>query len=450
MVLMYLQLVYTCDILDAWNDLEKRNGMKIGFAQQKITPPHPCNLAGYAHIREMQDIHDDLYVKTFLFAYHEKIYGIVAYDLIAIDHLILDQVEALWIDAKLPIERLYAAAIHTHSGPMGILDTSQGFLRGAKDLMGDIDASLVAYIVSQTMKALELAYTSMEEGTLAIASSSCPGVGSNRMDKELKGNDDVFMIEALTPQKKAMITLFACHPTVLNYENTSCSADFPGAYAKHMEQAGYEMSLYLNGSCGDISTRFTRQSSGFPEVARIGTLLAKAASSLSFTHDSDEITCLKQQQLVLKVRIKQPKPIEDIMQQIAICQKNLQLAKAQQQSGSRLRLVENALEAAEADLRFAKHYDGQTYYPITIELLQVNREIFVGIPGELFSELSNPLQDQHTHFISYVNGYHMYFANQQAYDHQAYEAMSSPFAEGESEQMMDQIAAQIRKWRNEQ
>ena len=43
----------------------------------------------------------------------------------------------------------------------------------------------------------------------------------------------------------------------------------------------------------------------------------------------------------------------------------------------------------------------------------------------------------------------MYFADEYAYDHNLYEANSSPFAKGESEKMMREIEKQIREWRKE-
>ena len=43
----------------------------------------------------------------------------------------------------------------------------------------------------------------------------------------------------------------------------------------------------------------------------------------------------------------------------------------------------------------------------------------------------------------------MYFADEGAYVRNNYEALSSPFEKGESEKMMREIHAQIKKWRKQ-
>ena len=52
--------------------------MKIGFAKKKITPRVPCVLAGYAPVREMEGVHDDLYVKALFFSAEGEVHGCVS------------------------------------------------------------------------------------------------------------------------------------------------------------------------------------------------------------------------------------------------------------------------------------------------------------------------------------------------------------------------------------
>ena len=43
----------------------------------------------------------------------------------------------------------------------------------------------------------------------------------------------------------------------------------------------------------------------------------------------------------------------------------------------------------------------------------------------------------------------MYFADRNAYEQRYYEALSSPFAAGEAERMMDLIQNEIEEWREQ-
>lgn len=396
-------------------------------------------------MREAKAIHDELYVKVFVFEQAKMRYAIAAYDLLAVDHLLVSAIKAKC--EGLGLTHIFFSAIHTHSGPAGVLDSEHGFLKCAKALLGEVDKEYIKYVAEKTTVALKEAISNITEGIIKTAYGSCGGIGSNRNNRSFAGNQALWIAEASQKSKKALIVNFACHPTILKADNLSISSDFCGAYAKVMKQAGYSMCLFLNGSCGDISSRFTRQGSDFCEVERMGNQLAQATIKLKqqLQNRQPASVAYKSQSIILQG--KQAKSIEEAQ---AILEKRtaaLRQARLQQLEAPKLRLIENEVEGANADYLFALHNSGLQEYQITVEMLKIGKEIFIGIPGELFSELSNSLEDEHTHFISYVNGYHMYFANAYAYEQQYYEALSSPFAKGESERMMNMIVAQIKKWR---
>lgn len=100
--------------------------MRIGFEQKVITPKLPCMLAGYAKQRTAEVVHDELYVKVVVFEQDEHYYALLAYDLLAVDHLIMDAVKAKCA-REVKIDHMFFSAIHTHSGPGGILDSEHGF-----------------------------------------------------------------------------------------------------------------------------------------------------------------------------------------------------------------------------------------------------------------------------------------------------------------------------------
>ncbi len=420
--------------------------MRIGFEQKVITPKVPCMLAGYAKQRTAETVHDELYVKVMVFEQDEQYYALLAYDLLAVDHLIMDAVKAKCA-GEVKIDHMFFSAIHTHSGPGGILDSEHGFLCGAKSLFGEADDEYLNYVTAQSVEALRQAILKLQAGSIKIAYGSCEGIGSNRNDQKLAGNTSLWLAEICSDAGNALIVNFACHPTVLGADNLAVSADFCGAYAQAMKAKGYAMCLFLNGSCGDISSRFTRVGSDFQEVRRMGDLLALSSVSLLKQAKPWQGNSISYAPITALLTAKQAKSVDEAKVLLKQRRQQFQIAKTQSLSVSELRLIENGVEGATADYLYALHYDGTQAYEITVEMMKIGEEIFIGIPGELFSELSNPYENEHTHFISYVNGYQMYFANTHAYEQQFYEAFSSPFAKAESEKLMKLIDRQIKKWR---
>lgn len=423
--------------------------MSFGFAQKVITPSIPCKLAGYAVTRNAEAVHDDLYVKVFVFQHDQKRYAIAAYDLLAVDHLLMNRVKERCKQSGLHFSRLTFSAIHTHSGPSGIIDSNHGFLKAAKSLLGEVNQAYIEYLCEQTLCALGEAVSELSEGSVKIAFGACEGIGSNRNDAELAGDPSLWIMEARHEDKKALIVNFACHPTILKADNRYISSDFCGAFADAMEPEGYTMCMYLNGSCGDISSRFTRCGSNFQEVKRMGDKLAQAVKQLRSSVAPFELHTLVHTTLSLTLKGRVPQSIDSAKTMVEKRKAELEQGKARGLSTQEIRLLENAVEGAAADYLFALHDEGIREYPLNVEMLKLNDEIFIGFPGELFSQLSNPYVDAHTHFISYTNGYQMYIADADAYDKHYYEAASSPFAKGEGERLMKEIVEQIKKWRNQ-
>lgn len=419
--------------------------MKIGYAKEIITPPFPVYLAGYAGKRLAEEAHDDLYVKVILIKLREEVYGIISYDLIGIDHLLTGRLDPELRTLGLNPGNFLAAATHTHSGPAGILKTSEGLLKGTDYIFGTENSELIESIVHRTIQAVKDALKSCREGRIRIARGSISGVGKNRNDSSRKGNEDILAAELQSRDHAPVLLVhYACHPTVLNHENLKLSADFPGALDEIMSRKGYAFTLYLNGSCGDISTRFTRQGKGFPEAGRYGCLLAEKTEQLLKEAREIQIEKIETGSLTAVLKLKKPEDPQKAAEHLQICRDNLGRALEEGIQGAELRLLKAQLEGAQANLNYAGYGPEQESQPVTVSLWQINQDIFAGIPGELFSELSNPLQNGRIHFAGYAGGYLGYFADKAAYDSLNYEALSSPFERGQAEILMGEIEKAVK------
>lgn len=419
--------------------------MNIGLAKEVITPDLPIQLSGFAAQRVASDIYDDVYVKVVIVEYRNSYYGVINYDLIGIDHLLMDRLEAKMKEIHLDIRCFMIAATHTHSGSGGVLETNKGILKGTGYILMDPDIGVVEKIVDKTIQALTSTLSTMKEGSIRTAINQLEGIGDNRNDRSFKGNNDIFVIEFSQDQgDKAVVVNYACHPTVLNRDSNKISADFPGAMNQELIDKGYLFSAYLNGSCGDISTRFSRKGSGYDEVKRYGKLLADKVEEMLITAKPTKITNLSIDVITKKLKLKVPETVEEAQRKLEAYKKDIEHAKANGVSGGQLRIVESFYEGAMANLNYAKNAMKDLEYPLPVSIWHINQDAFVTIPGELFSQLSNDLQNEHVHFIGYTNGYIGYFADKHAYDEMYYEALSSPLQKGQPEELMKEIENKLK------
>lgn len=416
--------------------------MDIGFAQQCITPSLPLPLSGFLKQRIAKTVHDDLFVKVLIYRRGQEIYGILSYDLIAVDDLVIHRMNEGMEQLHLKKENFLFTATHTHSGPGGVIETREGLLKPSVDVFIKTNPALIEFIAKKSLQALQEAVSNCKKTSVSYAKSTLPNVGDNRNCRDFKGNPE--LTAAFLEQnggKKAVILHYACHPTVMNGENLKVSADFPGAIAACMQRHGYDMCMYINGSCGDISTRFSRKSSHEDELMRYGHMFEKKLLEMKRHAKPAEIHDFTIAHEICRLDLKQPGNVEQAQKELNACEKRLQEAVKKGIGGSELRVIKSYLEGAQSNLSLAQNPFSATAWDISVMFIRINRQLFVCVPGELFSELSNSLQDeQQVHFIGYSNGYVGYFADEFAYDNFYYEALSSPFQKGQGEKLIQFIS----------
>lgn len=403
------------------------------------------HLAGFAGIRLGVSIHDELYVKVVLLKYNHTYYGCITYDLVGIDENYVNKLKQHITTLNYNSDHFIISATHTHSAPCGTIETETGIHKGKEYIFGKRDETYQNLLIKQTLLALQEASHDLKKARIRISKDKLLHFGSNRNDKSYKGNNELYSIYIQQENGiKAIIAHYSCHPTVLNQTNTSISADFPGAINDLLNEQGYDFFMFLNGSCGDISTRFTRQNTGFEEVLRYGKLFTEQLIKMEKNAHKINIHNIQVTAISISLKLKQADDIEIATQKYEEAVTAVEQAKQAHIHAGELRIIEARKEGAEVNLSYAKNALNQDTYSFPIFLYQINNETFITIPGELYSELTNTIPNKHLHFICYTNGYLGYFADHTAYTKQYYEALSSPFEKGQSEYMMEIIQNYIK------
>jgi hypothetical protein len=267
-------------------------GWKAGFAAEKITPPEPMWMSGYAARTAPADgTETDLWAKAaVLQAPDGTRFCLVTLDLVGISRdTSLSVVKAITDKHRLPREAVALAVSHTHCGPVvGKNLRSMYFL-------DDRNAQLVdAYtdaLPGRVLKAVDAAVAAAGPVTLSAAVGSAGFAVNRRENKEadvpalrekgaLKGPSDhaVPVLAARDPQGKLKGVVFgyACHATVLGFQKWC--GDYPGFAQIELEKAHPGAVALFWAGCGADQNPLPRRT---VELARgYGKQLADAVDAV--------------------------------------------------------------------------------------------------------------------------------------------------------------------------
>ena len=412
--------------------------MQVSFEKIDVTPALPVRLSGFGKVRWAQTAHDPLYARLLLFSGEQETLWIQI-DWCAADAMLYQQIAEL---TGIHTPNLILSMTHTHSGPCGTVRCDQGILKGLDPVFGDYNACYVTETARRIADGVQRLRTRKQPFEWRILRGTVSGLGTDRHDPKLPSDQDAFLLELITQdQKRCLWTRMACHPTVLNGENLMLSADFPGALEICFEDA--ELVAFVNGSCGDMSTRFTRRESSFAEMERLARMAADQLKTLLNQPEPlspGESLTLSVHQNTFRVKAKVLDPVEVAEEKVRTLSAQVEQARREGADAQALRLLESLKEGAENNLLSCRNASGLREIPLSVSCIRLPSVNLITVPVELFSKLSNPVKTRwNAEFIGYTNGYSLYMADENAFDQQFYEAMSSPFEKGAGEQLIREI-----------
>lgn len=405
-----------------------------GAAQLPFRVSAGTRLAGYAdRTGTTAGVLDQLAVGALWLTYGEHRFVLVSADVVAVDSALVDAVASA---AGLQRSELALCASHTHSGPAGVV--SRLHPADPDELLPELRKRFV-----QTCKdAIALARERAEPVELRFAQGESHGLAANRNDPA--GPFDPRVSVLATQNQRgyltAVLTHFACHPTILSAANHMLSADFPGAMRKWTRQALDQnrmppVLLYANGAAGDISTRFTRRAQDHEEVTRIGREIGIVAFKTLFeTVDVGPGIATVSTTVRLEPRSLDETPLSDSAEMSAALTEGDRRRIETRAQGARL-----LEQLAQVD---------PALIPSTVEIRawRLGGLSLIAIPGELFASLGARIVEAAPGpalVLGYTNGYAGYLADAAAYETGTYEALASPFAPSAGEAVVRAATALI-------
>ena len=243
------------------------DSLSVGVASADITPPVGCEMGGYgARKGRAERIAAPLHCRAFVFEDAGSKVALVICDLLFVTHDISALARRLIEqETGIPAHCVMITGTHTHSGPAGLTV-------GLDPVFTESVSRKVAGFVAEALLNKQAAW-------LKYAETAVTTISQNRRDPDgpIETTARLLIAEAeASPRPIATIVNYACHPTVLEYDNLALSPDFPGAVAGLLEQNVGGQAAYLQGCAGSINPVWMRHDHA--EARRIGSILGLAAS----------------------------------------------------------------------------------------------------------------------------------------------------------------------------
>lgn len=226
----------------------------------------PVWIAGFHNRRPANGIHDDLWARVMIIDDGQTRLAVVALDAIGFFHDDVIDIRKM-IPPQLEIDYAIVCSTHDHEAPDLLGLWGGGWFKSG------VDPDYMAYVKSQTVKAVERAVQNLRPAVLRFAqdlTSAAPFVEDSR--KPIVLDPGVRLMHAVDAEADTILgTLMAWanHPETMWSRNLLISSDYPHYVRKFMEEGvsdGETMItpgiggtvVYLNGAIGGLMTTSPR------------------------------------------------------------------------------------------------------------------------------------------------------------------------------------------------
>jgi hypothetical protein len=378
-------------------------------------------------------VHDELYTRCLTLYDGKTKIVIISNDLLEVDkEITLNVRRALKEKFAVPFENIMICSTHTHSGP-----TITAWDLSVRDYLKKDETKVLKKEITQTIIDNALSCVSdLKTVNIGFAKSECSGVAGNRVEKNSISDYSVNTIQVtdINNDVVAVIVNYACHPTVLSANNLLISGDFPGVITKRLEERFINSTaLFINGACGNQSTRFTRWGQDFEEAERMGVLLfdsvINALPKMQYANDFVELNAMLENITFPK---KNFPPREELVRNLAYSENVKNNAISNNLSAGEKRVAVTKYQGALISLNIFESLDKSGDINSEIQIFRIGDIEIVGIPVELFVEygieiISNSLSPN-TIIAGYANEVLGYVYTKDAAEKGGYEAYASPFS----------------------
>jgi neutral ceramidase len=418
-------------------------GLKLGTGTSVVTPFLDESIAGYYYDRTADGVHDDLYAKALLIDNGTDRIVLVACDLVRMPKAAVEDARRR-IERRLgiPADHVLISATHSHTGPK-------------------LSGESIALLARRIADSVVTANGNLKEARLFVATEQEASLPHSRRylmkDRTTVTNPGFLnpnVLEAVGPTDPRVPVVYAedergqAIMTWVNYAmhldtvgGTLISADYAYYLARLLARVkGTDMlTIFTIGAAGNINHWDVRRPGpqrGLAEAQRLGEVLG-AAVLKAYTH-MEAVSSPAVRAIAETIELAVPMVTAE---QVAAARKLLTQPPP--------RDVDFSLDRVNAGRIVSVAELGGRGLFAEIQVLAVGPIAFVGIPGELFSELGIEIQRAspfpYTFIVGQANDAIGYIPTKAAFEQGGYEPTNSRMAPGGGERIAAKVIALLKQ-----
>lgn len=228
------------------------DSLQVGWAKVNITPTTPTPTAGYGNRRgkPYTAIHDSVYVRAMVIGNGKTQAAIVAADLLIIPPTVIALLKPRLNQESIPFEQVYFGATHSHN-------SVGGWGTGVSSLFfsGKYEEATVQRLADAIFNAITTARQQLEPAKLTYMESLDSLDIKNRLvGTEGEIDPEIRSAAFVTASgRKAILSSYAAHSTVIGSRNIVLSRDYPGVLVDSLEKGHFNFAMYIAGAVGSMA-----------------------------------------------------------------------------------------------------------------------------------------------------------------------------------------------------
>ena len=444
------------------------NQLQVGFARVDITPPLGIAIGGYFKPRFAEGVLDPLNVSVVALKSGDTAVVMLSLDQCFVTkEIVLGMREAIVKATSLPAEAVFIHTTHSHTTPKFSADPAMA-----------LEYAYYQFVCGRMADATTLALEDLKPAKMGWGIGHAPNVAFVRRfrmkDGSVQTNPGVNNPDIVAPigdvdervnvirfDRKDAETLvlvnFGNHPDTVG--GNKISADWPGFLCRTVEQAlDNTRCMFFNGAEGDINHVNVHPTKGdfndlvmdFDDVARgygharyIGRVVAGAVLQIYDKVNYVDVDSIRYAVHVAKIPSNMP-TVEQLPEAHRI--NDLHLAGRDDELPYKGMMLTTVVAEAK---RMVLLENGPESFDMPLSGIAIGPVAFVGIPGEPFTSVGRSLKETTAWDLicptALTNGWIGYFPAIDAYDEGGYEALSSRFAAGVAERIVEEGRLLLKK-----
>jgi hypothetical protein len=361
--------------------------VKAGFGQADITPAVPCHKIGWIKDVVATRILDPLRAKALVLEEGGAGLGFIALDTLSIRWTQVERIRKGISALGFPGGAVMISTTHNHAGPAvaheGDVDRDEAYLDGL------VDRSVAAFREALDRRTeAEVGFGRSVELGVVVNRRVVYRDGLVRTHGSLNHPDALFVEGPVDPEVAVMVVRatggavlgatvsYALHPTY-HGDDECITANWPGVMAARLAARGVPVTLYLQGTQGNMSTGDPVHPGQEPGMESVGQAMADAA-----TRALEGVTFAPHPKLRASSEI-----VSLPYRQASEDEWHGRIRGAQ-------RFVDpEAYERAIPRLR-RKIRERNGVKPAQVQALGIDDHVFVGLPGEIFVQLGLAIKER--------------------------------------------------------